>query len=177
MESALKELPRSTFQAWVGHNRGRTLEAHQQEASSRGIHCGNIDIRHLVTYCHVARTEWCPDAGQFRNRSRSPYGGSLETLTMAFTPLQDTEEMADHVRETFQWHWRSALRPLRTLLEDYRELCPCFTLSEAEEAARDFNLPEMIQVTFYAMLLNDAVELGIASELMAADLKASLKGL
>ena len=34
MESALKELPRNTFQAWVGRNMGRTLEAHQQEASS-----------------------------------------------------------------------------------------------------------------------------------------------
>ena len=34
MESAFKELRWSTFQAWVGHNRGRILEARRQEALS-----------------------------------------------------------------------------------------------------------------------------------------------
>ncbi|KAJ8441400.1 hypothetical protein Cgig2_002359 [Carnegiea gigantea] len=44
-------------------------------------------------------------------------------------------------------------------------------------AARDFNLREMVQATFYAMLLNDAVGLGIASGFIAADLKVSFDGL
>ena len=52
-----------------------------------------------------------------------------------------------------------------------------FTLSDAEEAARDFELPEMVQTTFYAMLLNDAVELGIVSGFMATNLKVALEGL
>ena len=35
----------------------------------------------------------------------------------------------------------------------------------------------MVQATFYAMLLNDAIRLGIVSGFIAADLKASLEGL
>jgi len=54
---------------------------------------------------------------------------------------------------------------------------PRFTLSNAERAALDFKLPEMIQVTFYAMLLNDAAELGIVSSPIAVDLKLTLEGL
>ena len=41
----------------------------------------------------------------------------------------------------------------------------------------DFELPEMVQATFYATLLNDAVELGIVSGFLASDLKLSLEGL
>ncbi|KAJ8437835.1 hypothetical protein Cgig2_000389 [Carnegiea gigantea] len=47
----------------------------------------------------------------------------------------------------------------------------------AEEAAHDFELPEMIQAIFYAMLLNNAVGLGIVSDFIAANLRASLEGL
>ncbi|KAJ8434186.1 LOW QUALITY PROTEIN: hypothetical protein Cgig2_004657 [Carnegiea gigantea] len=72
---------------------------------------------------------------------------------------------------------RSASCSPHPLPEDFRELCPCFTLSEAEEAARDFKLPEMVQATFYAMLLNNAVELGIVSGFMVTDLRATLEGL
>ncbi|KAJ8427672.1 hypothetical protein Cgig2_016765 [Carnegiea gigantea] len=62
---------------------------------------------------------------------------------MAFPPLRDTEEMANHVIETFQWHWRSASHPVCPLPEDYQELCPGFSLPRAEEAAHNFNLLEM----------------------------------
>lgn len=67
-------------------------------------------------------------------------------------------------------HWRSAPHLLCPLPEDYRELCPCFTSSEAEEAARDFDLLEMVQATFYAMLFNDAMELIIVSGFIVVDL-------
>ncbi|KAJ8426177.1 hypothetical protein Cgig2_021031 [Carnegiea gigantea] len=99
-------------------------------------------------------------------QSWHPYGRSLESalksferereirvveresrftiLTKAFSPFYDTEEMADHVRKTFTWHWRSASRPLCALPEDYRDLCPRFTFSDAEKTARDFKLPEMV---------------------------------
>ena len=80
---------------------------------------------------------------------------------MAFPSFRETEEMADYVRENFRWHWRSALRPLRPLSEDYRELCLHFVLSKVEAAAHDFELPEMIQDAFCAILLNDAVRLDI----------------
>ncbi|KAJ8431019.1 hypothetical protein Cgig2_003834 [Carnegiea gigantea] len=86
-------------------------------------------------------------------------------------------KMANDVRETFRWHWRSASCPPCPLPEECRELCPCFTLSEAEEAARDFDLPKMVQATFYAMLFSDAIELVIASGFIAAELKGSLEGL
>jgi len=66
--------------------------------------------------------------------------------------------MADHVRETFRWHSRVASRPSWPLLKNYQDLYPGFTLSDAEEATRDFNIPEMVQITFYAMVVNDALD-------------------
>ncbi|KAJ8433501.1 LOW QUALITY PROTEIN: hypothetical protein Cgig2_018035 [Carnegiea gigantea] len=85
--------------------------------------------------------------------------------------------MADHVKETFKWHFRRALRPPRPLPEDYRDLCLGFTLPDAEETACDFNIPEIVQATFYAILVNDAVELFVLSREMVGDLKSTLKGL
>ncbi|KAJ8423391.1 LOW QUALITY PROTEIN: hypothetical protein Cgig2_003776 [Carnegiea gigantea] len=73
-----------------------------------------------------------------------------------------------------QW---SASRPPRPLPEDYQDICPRFTSSDAEEEMRDFELPEMMQATFYAMLPNDAVEQGIVNRFMAVDLKVTLEGL
>ena len=46
-----------------------------------------------------------------------------------------------------------------------------------EEATCDFELPEMVQATFYATILNDVIELGIVSGFMVVDLKAALEGL
>ncbi|KAJ8429572.1 hypothetical protein Cgig2_023778 [Carnegiea gigantea] len=91
-------------------------------------------------------------------------------VIMAFPPIYNTREMADHVRESFVWHWRRASRPPRSLPED----CPRFSLPEAEGAATDFELPEMVQATFYVMLLNEAVELGVVLGFMAEGLKSAL---
>ncbi|KAJ8429877.1 hypothetical protein Cgig2_006777 [Carnegiea gigantea] len=44
-------------------------------------------------------------------------------------------------------------------------------------AAYDFELLEIVQATIYAMLLNNAVGLGIVSGFIVVDLKASLEGL
>jgi len=90
---------------------------------------------------------------------------------MAFPHLHDTGEMANFMRKSFRWPWRSATCPSRPLPDDYRDLCPHFTLSNEESAAVDFELLEIIQVTFYAILLNDDVELDIVSDPMAFDLK------
>ena len=96
---------------------------------------------------------------------------------MAFPPLYDTKKMADFVRESIRWCGRRATRLPRPLPDDYQDLYPCFSLLEAERAVLDFELPEMVQATFYAMLLNDAVELGIVSGFLADDLKVTLQGL
>ncbi|KAJ8424442.1 hypothetical protein Cgig2_003900 [Carnegiea gigantea] len=96
---------------------------------------------------------------------------------MAFPPFRDTEEMPDHVRETFKWHLRRASCPPHPLLEDYRDLCPSFTLLDAKEVARDFNIPEIVEATFYTMVVNDVVELSVVSRDVAGDLKSTLKGL
>jgi len=96
---------------------------------------------------------------------------------MAFPPFYNTREMADHVRESFVWHWRRALRPPRPLLEDFHALCPRFSLLEAKGTAVDFELPEMVQATFYAMLLNEAIELGVASGFMDESMKSAMVGL
>ena len=54
---------------------------------------------------------------------------------------------------------------------------PRFSLLEVERAMLDFELPKIVQVTFYAMLLNNVVELGIVSGFLVDDLKATLEGL
>ncbi|KAJ8445039.1 hypothetical protein Cgig2_022559 [Carnegiea gigantea] len=53
--------------------------------------------------------------------------------------------MANYVRKFFIWRWRSASCPPRPLPEDFHALCPRFSLSEAEGAAADFELPEIVR--------------------------------
>ncbi|KAJ8430517.1 LOW QUALITY PROTEIN: hypothetical protein Cgig2_012916 [Carnegiea gigantea] len=96
---------------------------------------------------------------------------------MVFSPIYNTREMAGHVRESFVWRWRRALRPPCPLPEDFHALCPRFSMLEAKGTAADFELPEMVQATFYAMLLNKAVELGAVRGFMAECLKSALVGL
>ena len=96
---------------------------------------------------------------------------------IAFLPLHDTREVADYVRESFIRNWRRATRPPRPLPEDYCDLCLHFFLPEAERAATDFELPEMVPTTFYTMLLNYAIELGVVCGFIADDLKLTLVGL
>ncbi|KAJ8438390.1 hypothetical protein Cgig2_006308 [Carnegiea gigantea] len=85
----------------------------------------------------------------------------ISPFIIAFPPLYGTREMTDYVREYFIWRWRRATSPPRPLPEDYHVLYPHFSLPEAEGAAADFELPEMVQTTFYATLLNEAVELDV----------------
>ena len=85
--------------------------------------------------------------------------------------------MADHVREFFVWRWRRASPPPRPLPEDFHALCPRFSLPEAEGTAADFELPEMVQAIFYAMLLNEAIELSVVRGFIVEGLKSALMGL
>ena len=52
-----------------------------------------------------------------------------------------------------------------------------FSLPKAERVALGFELLEMVQATFYTMLLNYAVELGIVSGFLVDNLKSTLDGL
>ena len=67
----------------------------------------------------------------------------------------------------------SASSPFRRL----PRLCPRFSLLEAEGATLDFELPRIVQAIFYAMLLNDVIELGVVHGFIANDLKSILIGL
>ncbi|KAJ8428755.1 hypothetical protein Cgig2_003069 [Carnegiea gigantea] len=102
-------------------------------------------------------------------------GWTIEIMESALTELRWSTMY--HVRETFKWHLRRASRPPRPLSEDYRDLYLSFTLFDAEEAVCDFNIPEIVQATFYTMLLNDVVELSVVSRDMAGGLKSTYKGL
>jgi len=51
--------------------------------------------------------------------------------------------------------------PPRPLPSDDKELYLDFILAAAEEYARDYEVLELPQVVFLAMLLNDAVKLGV----------------
>ena len=96
---------------------------------------------------------------------------------MAVPLIRNTREMTLFLRETLGWYRRNASHPPRPLPEDFSGLCPGFSLSEAEIAAVELGLPEMVQATFYAMLLNDAVELGAAHEFTGDEMKFVLMDL
>jgi len=53
-------------------------------------------------------------------------------------------EMANYVRETFTWHRRSASHPPHPLPKDVDVLCPYFSLADAEAAAAELGLPEIV---------------------------------
>jgi len=112
-----------------------------------------------------------------RETDKSSRKSRFAVLIMAFPPFWDTEDMAYHIRETFKWHLRRSLRPPRPLPEDYRDLCPSFTLPDAEEVAHDFNILTMVQATFYSMLLNNVAGLSLVSRDIARCLKATHEGL
>ncbi|KAJ8431000.1 hypothetical protein Cgig2_025682 [Carnegiea gigantea] len=80
---------------------------------------------------------------------------------MVFTHSLKTDEMALYVLENFEWDRREVVVTPLPLLYDYKDLCPDFNLAAAEEASRDLFLLEISQVVFCAMLLNDAVKLGV----------------
>ncbi|KAJ8419411.1 hypothetical protein Cgig2_025508 [Carnegiea gigantea] len=87
-----------------------------------------------------------------------PY--DYEELCLDFV-LAEAEEYARDYE--FPSHPMWASLPPRPLLKDYRDLCLNFTLSDAGQVACDFGIPEIVQATFYTMLLNDAVELSMLS--------------
>ncbi|KAJ8438368.1 LOW QUALITY PROTEIN: hypothetical protein Cgig2_027353 [Carnegiea gigantea] len=93
----------------------------------------------------------------------------VSLVSMAFPSIYNTREMANYMRE-------SASHLPCPLPEDFHALYPCFSLSEAEGAAANFELPKIVQATIYAMLLNEAGELGMAYDFTTEGLKSALAG-
>jgi len=93
---------------------------------------------------------------------------------MVFPYFFITEDMAFH---TFDWDLKGVAFPSLPLPDDYRELCLNFVLSEAEKAAWNYPLPKIVQVVFYAMVLSDALELGVLNRELAEMLKSALVGM
>jgi len=56
-------------------------------------------------------------------------------------------------------------------------LRPCFSLAEAEAASAESGVLEIIQATFYAMLLNEMLELDAIHEYTAEKMRSLLVGL
>ncbi|KAJ8444874.1 hypothetical protein Cgig2_029805 [Carnegiea gigantea] len=95
------------------------------------------------------------------------YGRTLRVMDSALTELR---------WNTFEsWVWLNRDRIFKAWFQAKAEQKE--EGSEAERAALDFELPEMVQATFYSMLLNDAIELGIVSGFLTDDLKATLEEL
>ncbi|KAJ8437037.1 hypothetical protein Cgig2_025884 [Carnegiea gigantea] len=109
-------------------------------------------------------------------QGESSSGGAAadDAAPEAFSPTHSTREMANYVKETFTWRWRSASRPPRPLSENFNVLCPYFSLAEAEATAAESGLPEIVQATFYAMLLNEMLELGVVHEYTDETMRSSL---
>ncbi|KAJ8433006.1 hypothetical protein Cgig2_010982 [Carnegiea gigantea] len=110
MESALTELRWSTFELWVWLNGDRIMEARFREKAKPED--GSSDVEGAAFPSN-------DDEQERKGREREREWLSLPPSIMAFPPLCDTKEMADFVRESFRWHWRSSTRPPRPLPGDY----------------------------------------------------------
>ena len=83
-----------------------------------------------------------------------------------FPNFASTEQVAEYVRDTFHWTLREslALGP-KPLPMDYHGLCPCFDLRVATRYAHNSNILEMVQAIFYAVVVDNATELGLLRRL------------
>jgi len=87
------------------------------------------------------------------------------------------DEMALYVLENFDWYRRETTFSPLPLLYDYKDLCLDFDLATTEETIWDFYLPEIPQVVFFAMVLNDAVKIGVLHRWMITIIESALKEL
>ncbi|KAJ8419790.1 LOW QUALITY PROTEIN: hypothetical protein Cgig2_010901 [Carnegiea gigantea] len=174
MDLALTELRWSTFESLRKKRRARGLGKRRTRRLGERRKAMRPRRRKRVSHCGGRPPLRTTIAHSFKGKNR---GRELNPpfLLWHFPPLCNTRKMVDFVRGSFRWHW-SAMRLPRPLSDDYHDLCPCFVISELEQAAHDFR-PKMVYATFYAMLLNDAVKLGLVGGFIAASLKASLEGL
>ncbi|KAJ8419706.1 hypothetical protein Cgig2_012093 [Carnegiea gigantea] len=137
-----------SFESWMCVNRRDLLEAQlHQRSSPRGVR-GPVNGREES----LGSTDPPPPS---KKKENDP-----------FFKLHQYRAGGENVRDTFCWPLResSALWP-NPLLEDYHGLYPGFNLGVATQHAHNSNIPEMVQAIFYAMVLNDVVDLGLVSRL------------
>ncbi|KAJ8427204.1 LOW QUALITY PROTEIN: hypothetical protein Cgig2_004363 [Carnegiea gigantea] len=173
LEMALTELCWGAFESWIWLFGNPVYEAqfHQKSGSGEGTRAGR---RGESSSEGVAADDAAPK-GHFSVHSQEELSVIVCAVSMAFPPTRSMGEMANYPRETFIWCQRSASCPPRPLPEDFNMLCPCFLLAEDEAAAAELELPEI--ATFYAMLLNEMLELGVVHEYTTERMKSLLVGL
>ena len=79
---------------------------------------------------------------------------------MAFSRSLDTKVMGNVIHH-FAWDYHGVAFLPSPFLKDFQALCPSFEVAVAEEATEYYELPELPQVMFYAMLLNKAERLWV----------------
>ncbi|KAJ8422899.1 hypothetical protein Cgig2_026420 [Carnegiea gigantea] len=85
----------------------------------------------------------------------SSIGPHHEFLAMAFPHSLSTIKMAQYVARNFEWDRHRVSFPPLPLPNDFQALRSSFELAMVEEATQCFYLPELPQIIFYAMLLNE----------------------
>ncbi|KAJ8426188.1 hypothetical protein Cgig2_010825 [Carnegiea gigantea] len=135
MESALIELRWSAFEVWEWFWRPDFGKRPSKKKGARMLR-GPPPLQTTTRRSEAGQEgETMGEREQERKEERE--GALLAPFIMAFPSLHDTREMADFVRESFIWHWTNATRPPRSLPDNYCDLCPRFTLSDAKIAAFD----------------------------------------
>ncbi|KAJ8437090.1 hypothetical protein Cgig2_016444 [Carnegiea gigantea] len=164
-EVALTELHWGAFESWIWLFGDRVYEAQFHPKSgwgeaARAGRWGESSMRE----CHSFIGRAISDCLRYK------YG---------LPPTRSMREIANYIRETFIWRWRSTSRPTRPLPKDFNVLCPCFSLAlaEAEAAAAESGLPEIAQAMFYTMLLNEMLTFSVVHEYTAERMKSLLVGL
>ncbi|KAJ8449176.1 hypothetical protein Cgig2_027178 [Carnegiea gigantea] len=183
LELAHTELHWITFESWVWLYGDRIFEAPvPDEGGTKGRLRGRSTGTRLGGRAEGRR--FSHRGGGLPRKWYNGIEGSINSdwytrfpFIMAFSPIYNTREIADYVRESFVWRWRRASRPPCPLPEDFHAICPYFSLPEVVGAAANFELLEMVQATFYTMQLNQAVELGVVRGFMAKGLTSALAGL
>ncbi|KAJ8449195.1 hypothetical protein Cgig2_027197 [Carnegiea gigantea] len=90
----------------------------------------------------------------------SLFSNNRYLVFMAFSRSLDTKAMAEYVTRHFTWDQRRVAFLPSPLPKDFQALCLTFELVIAKEAVEYYELPELPQVIFYVMLLNEAERLG-----------------
>jgi len=88
-----------------------------------------------------------------------------------------TDELTLYVPGNFEWCRKEVAFPPLPLPSDYKDLCTGFDLAMAKQYAQDYDLDETSQVVFLAMLLNDAVKLGVLYGWLIGIMESALKEL
>ncbi|KAJ8452457.1 hypothetical protein Cgig2_000046 [Carnegiea gigantea] len=152
LKSTLIHLRWTWFEAWMSRTRHELREAQLWQrpitVETRGSSDGQEESQNFRLQ------EPCGEDGREKSR-----GARERTEMNLFPNFANTEHAAEFVlREP------SAPGP-RPLPSYYRGLYPCLDLGVAMLYAHDSHIPEMVQAIFYAMVVDDATELGLFRQL------------